>query len=439
MKDYQTKAAPAATKDNVLVYCAHDDIVALAGLVPNPRNPNQHPERQIEQLGSIIEVQGWRAPITVSTRSGYIVRGHGRYLAAARKGWTQAPVDYQEYATEAEEWADLIADNRLAELSSMDSMMMAEMFGDIDPAVFPVEMTGYSTEEFRDILNLLDDRQAEEDGFEVDPATLEEWEPFSKEGDIYILDGKHRLMCGNSTDSGSVDALMDGKAAQLCITDPPYNVDYEGKTKDALKIENDDMSDDAFRDFLTDAFTRMYEVSEPGAAAYVFHADSEGLNFRLAFAAAGYTLKQCLIWEKNVFVVGRQDYQWQHEPILYGWKDGAAHYFVDERTHSTILHENKPLRNEVHPTMKPVPLVGLLVRNSNKPEWLVLDLFAGSGSTLIACEQLNRICYLMELDPRYCDVIVKRYIALKQEQDQEVDVVLLRDGEKLAYPFDAAG
>ena len=233
--------------------------------------------------------------------------------------------------------------------------------------------------------------------------------PITQKGDIWLL-GKHRLMCGDSTDKNDMAVLMDGKKANLIVTDPPYNVDYVGKTKDALKIENDKMDNDSFYNFLFDAYSRMYEVAQDGASIYVFHADSEGLNFRKAMIESGFKLSQCCIWAKQAVVMGRQDYHWQHEPILVGWKPTGKHYWNSDRKQTTLWQFDRPFRNEYHPTMKPVSLISYPIKNSSKIGDLVLDSFGGSGSTLIACQETDRICYAMELDEKYCDVIVNRYI-----------------------------
>lgn len=286
--------------------------------------------------------------------------------------------------------------------------------------------------------------EADEDGAEEDNYTEQDAEEAVtrvSKGDIWQL-GAHRLMCGDSTKQEDVSMLMEGKQADLFLTDPPYNVSYKGKTADMLTIINDDLEDTAFRAFLTDAFRNAVQSIREGAAFYIWHADTEGLNFRLSAKDAGLCIKEVLVWVKNGIVLGRQDYQWKHEPCLYGWKEGAAHYFTNDRSqattyedsasvdykkmkkeellklietltapkeHTTILHEAKPNRNDIHPTMKPVKLMGRLVRNSTQKGWRVLDLFGGSGSTLIACEQLGRVCYMMELDTRYCDAIIDRW------------------------------
>jgi len=244
-------------------------------------------------------------------------------------------------------------------------------------------------------------------------------EPITKPGDLWIL-GRHRLLCGDSTDQTVVAKLMENQLADMIFTDPPYNVNYTGKTKDALTIKNDSMKDDNFRHFLTLAFLNMAQASKAGAPIYVCHADSEGLSFRTAFKEAGWDLKQCIIWVKQHFVMGRQDYQWQHEPILYGWKPGAAHKFYGDRKQTTVWQIDRPMANREHPTMKPIALCAQAIKNSSKSGDIVLDLFGGSGSTLIACEQLNRTCYMMEIDPKYCDVIVKRWENLTGQKAERV-------------------
>ena len=458
--DYKTTAEPKAWAGEVPVFCAHDDIVDVLTLIPNPKNPNTHPEEQVELLGRIIRATGWRQPITVSKRSGFIVKGHGRHLAAQAAGLTKVPVDYQEYASEAEEYADLVADNRLAELSEIDKAMMADVFKEIDPAEIPVELTGYTEEEFDDLKDLFSDKEIIEEIEEdmVPPAEIDE-ESFTKPGDVWLL-GRHKLICGDSTKMATYKALMGDEVAKLIITDPPYNVDYTGATEARMKIKNDSMDDASFRRFLTDAFTSMATYAEPGAAFYIWHADSEGLNFRLAAKEAGFKVRECLIWVKNQLCLGRADYQWIHEPCLYGWKDGAGHYFIDDRkqttvheaqcldlakltkqelvalisqympppeSQTTIIREKKPLRSDLHPTMKPIKLISRIMMNSSKHDWIVLDPFSGSGTTLITAEKTGRIARCIELDEHYCDVIVKRYVMTTGRRD----IKLIRNGEEM--------
>lgn len=441
--------------DNIPVYCAYDEIADITTIIPNPRNPNQHSGRQIELLAKIIKNQGWRAPITVSNRSGFIVRGHGRLLAAQHLGAAAVPIDRQDYASEAEEWADLIADNRIAELSEADDELLASLLAEINVSEFDLDLTGFSEKQIDNILADLNIQEVKEDNFDPTAAVAEIEEPIVQPGEVWQL-GQHRLMCGDATVITDVEKLMDGKLASMVFTDPPYNVAYEGATVDKLTIKNDDMPADQFNQFLRDAFTSMFMAVEPGGAIYVCHADSEGSNFRGAMQDVGWLLKQCLIWAKNQFVLGRQDYQWQHEPILYGWKPGAAHRFFGGRKQGTVIEEaapilvqqgdkgalltftvgihsvtirvpsyevlqsgddgistvwrfEKPLRNGDHPTMKPIGLCARAIQNSSRSGDIVLDLFGGSGSTLMAAEQTARTCYTMELDPVYCDVIIRRW------------------------------
>lgn len=443
------------TISGVLVHCAYNDLADLTTLIPNPRNPNQHPQKQIELLAKIIKSQGWRAPITVSTRSGFVVRGHGRLLAAQWLGLGQAPVDRQDYATEAEEWADLIADNRIAELSQIDEELLASLLTEINSDDFDSSLTGFSDKQIDNLLADFNIQEVKEDNFDPAAAATEIKEPITKPGDVWQL-GRHRLMCGDATVISDIERLMDGKLASMVFTDPPYNVAYEGGTTDKLTIKNDDMPAEKFNQFLQDAFTSMFMVTEPGGAIYVCHADSEGVNFRGSLVDSGWLYKQCLVWAKNHFVLGRQDYQWQHEPILYGWKPGAAHRFYGGRKQGTIMEEaapiivrednegalltftagiqtvtirvpsfevlqsgddsvstvwrfEKPLRNGEHPTMKPIGLCARAIQNSSRLGDRIADFFGGSGSTLMAAEQTDRVCYMSEVDPIYCDVIIKRW------------------------------
>jgi DNA modification methylase len=393
----------------ISIMCAYDELVDIVKIIPNPKNPNKHPLKQIELLARVIKAQGWRAPITVSTRSGFVVRGHGRLMAAQKLGIQCVPVDYQDYENEAQEWADLIADNRIAELSETDDAFMAELLKEINSDGFGVELTGYDDKEIEKLLNQLTGiAEVQDDNFDLENELEKIIEPATKSGQIWQL-GNHRLMCGDSTDTVQAGKLMKGMLADLIVTDPPYNVDYTGKTKDALKIKNDKMDDQEFFRFLLNAFKTMFVHSKEGAAIYVCHADSEGLNFRKALADAGWSLRQCIIWVKQSFVLGRQDYQWRHEPILYGWKPGSGHRWYGDRKQDTVWEFDRPIVNKDHPTMKPIPLIAKAVTNSSKGQDIVLDLFGGSGTTLMACEQTGRFCYTMELDPKYCDVIIKRW------------------------------
>lgn len=443
------------TTDNITIHCAYNDLADITTLVPNPRNPNSHPQKQIELLAKIIKSQGWRAPITVSKRSGFIVRGHGRLMAAQLLGVSQVPVDRQDYATEAEEWADLIADNRIAELSEIDDALLASLLSEINVGDIDMDLTGFTDKQIDNLLADFKTKEVAEDNFDTAAAVAEIKEPITKPGNVWQL-GQHRLMCGDATVITDVEKLMDGKLASMVFTDPPYNVAYEGGTADKLTIKNDNMPAERFKQFLHDSFTSMFMATEPGGAIYVCHADSEGSNFRGALQDAGWLFKQCLVWVKNQFVLGRQDYQWRHEPILYGWKPGAAHRWYGGRKQGTVIEETapivvredsegalltfttgiqtvsirvpsfevlesgddslatvwrfeKPLRNGEHPTMKPIGLCARAIQNSSRPSEIVVDFFGGSGSTLMAAEQTGRVCYTMELDPIYAQVIILRW------------------------------
>ena len=394
----------------IKVFCCYDKMVDIAELIENPRNPNKHPEEQLKILAKVIKQNGWRQPITVSKLSGFIVKGHGRLQAAKLLGCEKVPVDYQEYENESLEYADLMADNRIAELSEMDNKKLLELFQEFDVGEVDFDLSGYTEEFYKELASAFDEYEGPE--LLGDPDEVpEEVETRCKRGDIWQL-GNHRLMCGDSTVITDVEKLMNGMKADLLLTDPPYNVNYEGATSEKLKIKNDNMGDAQFRQFLCDSFSAADMVMKEGAVFYIWHADSEGYNFRGACKDVGWTVRQCLIWNKNSMVLGRQDYHWKHEPCLYGWKDGASHLWASDRKQTTVIDFNKPSRNGEHPTMKPVGLFDYQIQNNTKGGDVVLDLFGGSGTTLIACETNKRTAYLMELDPHYCDVIITRWETL---------------------------
>lgn len=389
----------------VPVFCACDKILNINDLKENPRNPNMHSDEQTRLLAEIILKTGWRAPITISNLSGFIVKGHGRLQAAKIAGFKEVPVEYQNFKDEEEEMAALLADNKIAELAEIDNAKLTEIFKDVE--FEDISLTGYSQEEYDELIGAFEEVELLGDPDEVP----EEVETRCKRGDIWQL-GNHRLMCGDSTCVTEVEALMNGVKVDLYLTDPPYNVNYEGKTKDKLKIENDKMDNANFRLFLRDMFSTADTVMKEGAVFYIWHADSEGYNFRGACFDVGWTVRQCIIWNKNTMVLGRQDYQWKHEPCLYGWKDGASHLWASDRKQTTVIDFNKPARNGEHPTMKPVGLFDYQIQNNTKGGDVVYDSCGGSGTTLIACEQNKRIAYVMELDPHYCDVIITRWETL---------------------------
>lgn len=357
---------------------------------------------------SILEF-GYVAPIIVNADM-TVIGGHQRLKVLKELGYEEVECNIVDL-DKTKEKALNIALNKIT--GEWDNSKLEELLAELKETDIDMDMTGFTFDEVDNILK--DIEGSKEDDFDLDQALNEIEEPTTRPGDIWIL-GKNRLMCGDSTQKENVLRLMDKQEADMLLTDPPYNVDYEGKTVDALKIENDNMTSTEFYNFLLDSFRNMFEVTKCGSSVYVFHADTEGLNFRNAFNAVGFKLAQCLVWVKNTFVMGRQDYQWRHEPILYGWKEGAGHYFINDRKQSTVLEFDKPTRNAEHPTMKPIDLLVYLIKNSSKENDLILDLFGGSGSTLIAAEQVKRRCYTMELDPKYCDVIVKRWELLTGEK-----------------------
>jgi len=397
----------------------------LSEIKNDPNNARRHDERNIEAIMASLREFGQRKPIVV-TIDKTVIAGNGTVEAARRLGWTtiavaKAPDDWTEETIKAY----ALVDNRTAELASWDTETLASQLGDLNLAEWDIQSLGFD----------LKDMEGTPETVEVDAPPPPE-KPKTKTGQIWAL-GKHRLMVGDATKANDVQQLMNGQLATLCITDPPYNVAYVGGTSAHLTIENDAMLEQEFDIFLLASYAGMFDAMEEGAPLYVFHADSSGHQFRCQFIDAGFSLKQVLVWVKNSFVMGRQDYHWQHEPILYGWKPGAAHKWYgnrnkatviddetpleqlkknellrimeDARYASTIIREDKPRRNGEHPTMKPIRLIARLMTNSSEPTTIVLDPFGGSGSTLIAAEQLNRICYTMEMDPRYADVIIARW------------------------------
>lgn len=370
----------------------------LSKLKANPSNPRTISKDQFEKLKTSIR----NFPQMLELRpivydDEYIVQGGNMRLKAINELVKSGFEVKESYFIKAEN----LTPEQLKEFAIKDNIPA----GDWDMDVLVDEWSDLPLDEWGlELDGLTDEKEIEEDEA---PAVSNE-EPESKLGEIYQL-GRHRLMCGDSTDAGSVALLMNGGNADMVFTDPPYNVDYVGKTKNALKIQNDKFEGEGFYQFLFDAFSNIAAVVKSGAAMYVCHADSEGLNFRKAFVDAGFLLKQCIVWNKNSMVMGRQDYQWKHEPILYGWKDGGSHKWYGDRSQTTVWDIDRPSRSEEHPTMKPIALIDRALKNSSKSGDIILDIFGGSGSTLIACEQTNRTCYMMELDPKYCDVIRKRY------------------------------
>ena len=383
----------------------------IVEIKPYENNP-RHNESAIDAVASSIKEFGWKQPLVID-KDNVIVVGHTRWLAAKKLGLSEIPCLVASDLTDEQIAAYRLVDNKTNELATWDFEKLKtelESISDIDMSQFGFEELEASLDDVKD------------DEFDEKGAISET--PYSKKGDIFIL-GNHRLMVGDSTLKDDVDKLCEDRSVDLVLTDPPYNVDYEGQ--DGMKIQNDKQSDEDFYNFLLSAFKNMFEHTKAGGVIYCFHADTEGLNFRNAFKNAGFKLAECLIWVKNSLVLGRQDYQWRHEPCLYGWKEGAGHYFVDDRTQDTILEYDKPRNNNLHPTQKNIELVSKLILNSSRKDETILDLFGGSGTTLIAAEQLRRKTIMMELDEKYADVIVKRFITLKHSVD---GCFLIRDGNK---------
>ncbi len=375
---------------------------SLDKLIPYAKNARTHSDEQVAQIAGSIKEFGFNNPVLVD-KEGSIIAGHGRVMAARKLGMDKVPVVELQHLTEAQRKAYVLADNRIALNSGWDTSMLSLELQDLKDDI-DLSLLGFDPDELDSLLNPVEETEGltDEDAVPETPV-----EPKTKLGDIYIL-GNHRLMCGDSTNIDSVEKLTDG-LVDILVTDPPYNVAYEGKTKDALTIQNDSMGDEQFRQFLRDAFVAADAVMKQGAVFYIWHADSEGYNFRGACKDAGWKVRQCLIWQKDSMVMGRQDYHWKHEPCLYGWKDGAGHLWASDRKQTTLIECKRPKRNDIHPTMKPVELMEYQILNNTKGQDIVLDLFGGSGSTLIAAEKTGRKARLMELDPKYCDVIVKRW------------------------------
>lgn len=379
------------------------EAIQIDALIPYARNSRTHSDAQVAQIAASIKEFGFTNPVLIDAGGG-IIAGHGRVLAARKLGLSEVPCIRLEHLTDAQKRAYVIADNRLALNSGWDMEMLKVEFADLQELGFDLELTGFDLDEIKELLAPV----GTEGLTDPDDAPPLPENPRTRPGDIWVM-GKHRLLCGDSTSVSDLEKLTEGQLVDMWLTDPPYNVAYEGKTKDALKIKNDEMGDDQFRQFLRDAYTAADMVMKPGAVFYIWHADSEGYNFRGAAQDAGWKVRQCLIWKKSSMVMGRQDYHWKHEPCLYGWKEGAGHLWAADRKQTTILEFEKPTRNGEHPTMKPVALFEYQLLNNTKGGDQVLDSFGGSGTTLIAAEKNGRVARIMELDPKYCDVIVKRW------------------------------
>lgn len=440
-------------------------IKKLAELKPaeyNPRKALTPEDAEWQKIKNSIETFGYVDPIIVN-HDGTIIGGHQRYNVLVALGYEEAECNVLNLSKEDEKALN-IAMNKIS--GEWDDLKLKDLLLELDLGDYDISLTGFDNDDLQNLVELCDvEPEITEDEYDTEAAYEETVASGSaiKQGDIFQL-GRHRLMCGDSTDVDDVKKLIGGDMLDLVITDPPYNVNYEEKAEalneyrpnnnGSMKIENDLMQDEEFYSFLFKAYSNMYEFMRAGAVIYVFHADSEGLNFRKAFKDVGFKLSECLIWEKNNFVLGRCDYHWRHEPVLYGWKEGAAHYFINDRTQDTIfleddidfeamkkqdliqyikdlqgkyadqtsvMFEKKPMSSSLHPTMKPLELVGKLMKNSSKKDWNVGDFFGGSGSTLMAAEQLGRTAFVMEYDPNYVSVIIDRWEQYTGEKAIKID------------------
>ena len=399
------------------------ELVEINKLVPYVNNARTHSPEQINKLRSSLREFGFINPVIIDKDYG-IIAGHGRVIAAREEGIDKVPCVFVDHLTEAQKKAYIIADNRMALDAGWDEELLRVEIEALQAEAFDVSLTGFDEKEITDLFK---DTQSEVKDDEYDLTAALEKAAFVKKGDVWVV-GRHRLVCGDATNAEDVDKLCEGKRVNLILTDPPYGVSF--KSASGLTIQNDSMKNEEFYSFLLAAFKNMVSHLEPGGSAYVFHADTEGLNFRRAFIDAGLHLAGCCIWVKNSLVLGRSDYQWQHEPVLYGFLKNGKHQWYSDRKQTTIWNFDKPKRNENHPTSKPLDLLSYPLKNSTRENAIVLDTFGGSGSTLMACEQTDRICYTMELDEKYASVILRRYV---EDTDDGANVYVMRDGEKLMY------
>jgi len=386
----------------------------------NPRKDLKPGDPAYEKLKRSMSEFGYVEPIIWNEETGNIVGGHQRYKVLVAEGHREVECVIVKMSPEREKALN-VALNKVT--GDWEFEALADLIKDLEAQDFDVTLTGFDAAEIEDLFSQVHDKDASDDDYDVNKA-LEE-AAFVNPGDVWLL-GRHRLLCGDATKPEDVERLMDGKKANLVLTDPPYNVDFESTS--GLKIQNDKQDNDSFYSFLLTAFKNMAEYTSPGGSIYVFHADTEGINFRKAFIEAGFHLSGVCIWKKNSLVLGRSPYNWIHEPILFGWLRGGKHKWFTGRSETTVWSYDRPKKNGEHPTMKPVPLLCYPIKNSSQVNGIVMDLFGGSGSTLIACEQIDRIAYTLELDPKYATVIVKRFI---EQVGTDKDVYVLRDGEKI--------
>lgn len=490
MDEYRTSAEPRAMIGDIPVFCAYDEIIDIGKAIPNPKNPNSHPKSQIELLAKIIKAQGWRQPITISNRSGLIVKGHGRLSAAILLNADQVPVDFQNYATEAEEIADLTADNRLAELAEMNTTMLADILADFDTGEMPLDLTGYTEQDLEGILESItgaDDAEPNDQDNEHEQPLP----PMTKPGDLWLL-GRNRLLCGDATKEEDFERLMDGEKAACVSTDPPYGVSYISQSNKFEMIQNDDKThDELYSKLLVPSFRNLVKYSEEEAGFYIWHASSTRRDFEDAMTAVGLMENQYITWVKNGFTLGHSDYQWGTEYCFYASKAGVKPKFYGDRAQNTAwrvtqrkegamattlgnglvvtdgagaklyiastppkgkkmryirTEKDKPLEiysenkattawevaretGTLHPTQKPIELITIAIENSSQQDEIVLDCYGGSGSALIAADKAGRRGYTIELSPGYVDVIVARYLL----STGNIGVTVIRDGKELRY------
>ena len=398
-------------------------LISIDKLVPYVNNARTHSAEQILKLRSSLREFGFVNPIIID-REFNVIAGHGRLMATKEEGIEEVPCVFVDYLTDAQKKAYILADNRMAMDAGWDDELLKIEMEELQNLGYDLEFTGFDEKELADLFGV-DDKEVKEDEFDL-TAALEK-ASFVERGDVWFV-GKHKLMCGDATSSEDVAKLMEDKKANLILTDPPYNVAF--KSSDGLTIQNDSMDNNDFYEFLYLSFKNMADHLENGGAAYVFHADTEGLNFRKAFIDAGFHLAGCCIWVKDSLVLGRSDYQWQHEPVLYGFLQNGKHPWYSDRKQTTIWNFDKPKKNSNHPTSKPLDLLAYPINNSTQANAIVIDIFGGSGSTLMACEQMNRICYTMELDEKYASVILRRYV---EDTNDSENVYVIRDGVKILY------
>ncbi len=399
-------------------------LLPIEKLVPYVNNARTHSPEQLTKLRSSLREFGFINPVIID-RDFNVIAGHGRIMAAKEEKIAEVPCVFVDYLTEAQKKAYILADNRMALDAGWDEELLRIEIESLQGADFDVSLTGFGEDEIADLFSVDGGKDVKDDAFDLSAAL--EKAAFVERGDIWTV-GRHRLMCGDATSAEDVAALMDGKKANLIVTDPPYGVSFE--SWHGLTIQNDSIKGEEFYSFLLEAFRNMADNLEKGGAAYIFHADTESVNFRRAFTDAGFHLSGCCIWVKNSLVPGYSDYQWQHEPVLYGFLQNGKHRWYSDRSQTTVWNFNKPKTNKNHPTSKPLDLLAYPIGNSSQENAIVLDTFGGSGSTMMACEQTGRICHMMELDEKYASVILRRYADDTGDMEK---VYVERGGEKIPY------